>query len=48
MDKQKLDTDDLLSKIYEELDCIQQAIERLAQHLGYLAVTIVRSRDSES
>jgi hypothetical protein len=48
MDKQKLDTDDLLSKIYEELECIQQAIERLSQHLGHLAVTIVRSGNSES
>jgi len=45
MDKQKLDTDELLSKIYEELECIQQAIERLGKHL---TVGIVRSGNSES
>ena len=48
MDKQKLDADELLSKIYEELECIQQAIERLGKHLGHLAVAIVRTGNSES
>ena len=48
MDKQKLDTEEQLSKIYEELECIQQAIERLGKHLGHLAVVIVRSGNSES
>jgi hypothetical protein len=48
MNKRKLDTDELLSKIYEELECIQQAIERLAEHLGYLAAAIVRNVNSES
>ena len=48
MNKQKLDADELLSKIYEELECIQQAIERLGKHLGLLAVAIVPSRNSES
>ena len=42
----EMDTDELLSKIYEELEGIQQAIERLGKHLGHLAV--VRSRNSES
>jgi len=48
MDKQKHDADELLSKIYDELECIQQAIERLGKHLGHLTVTIVRSGNSES
>ncbi|MGC2570250.1 MAG: hypothetical protein WA364_01970 [Candidatus Nitrosopolaris sp.] len=48
MNKQKLDTDEILSKIYEELECIQQAIERLGKHLGHLTVAIVRSGNSES
>ena len=45
--KEKIDTDDILEHIYDELDCLRDGVDRIEQFVGHVAVVLMMRDEGE-